>query len=98
MVLLASLFNSFDVFTGPLCFVILLMFMSGVVRKYKDDTQRKIFLQAFYFKMLCTLIYTLLMTFYYAGGDTEMYYECTVDLHNAVMDDSNNFVKIWSSK
>jgi hypothetical protein len=98
MIILASLLRPSDFFIAPLCFVVLLMCMSVIVRKYKDDHQKKLFLKAFYFKMLFTLIYTLLMSYYYRGGDTEMYYDCTLSLHKAVMDDNGNFTKIFMTK
>lgn len=55
-------------------------------------------MKAFYFKMLFALIYTLLNTFYYRSGDSEMYYQATQALHKAVMDDSDNFIKIAMTK
>lgn len=98
MILLDTLFRAHDIFVGPLCFILLLMAFSYVVRKYRDDDQKKLFLKAFYFKMFCTLAYTALNSFYYKGGDSEMYYEASQFLRNAVMDDSGNFTKIFLTK
>ena len=98
MTLLASLFKSVDFLMGPLFFIILLMAMSVIVRKYKDDRQKELFLKAFYFKMFCTLAYTSVISFYYGGsGDTEMYYYATMDMHKAVVDNSDNFFKILTT-
>src|SRR5205085_559688 len=94
VILLDTLFTSVDFFAGPLCFVILLMAFSVVVRKYKDERLKKLFLLAFYFKMAFVLIFTLLNSYYYRGGDTEMYFQCSKFLHKAVMDDSGNFWEI----
>jgi len=98
MIFLDSLFKPNDFFVVPVCFVVLLMVMSVVVRKYENEKIRKLFLQAFYFKMLCTLLFAAVNTFYYNGGDSEMYYFCTQYLHNAVMDDPDNFTKIYMTK
>jgi hypothetical protein len=98
MILLDALFQSTDVFIGPLCFVLLLMVFSVVVRKYKDEKMKKLLLKAFYFKMFCTVAYTFLNSYYYRGGDTEMYYQCAQFLKDAVMDDTDNFVKIYMTK
>ncbi len=55
-------------------------------------------MKAFYFKMFFTLAYTAVNSFYYRGGDTEMYYHATNFLHNAVMDNADNFQLIYSTK
>jgi hypothetical protein len=98
MMLLSVFFSSSDFFLVPLCFVVLLMIFTVIVRKYKDESQKQLFLKAFYLKMLMTLLYTVIIGFYYKGGDTEMYYECTADLRQAVLDDSDNFFLIYMTK
>jgi hypothetical protein len=98
MILLDSLFQANDILIVPLCFVVLLMIMSVVVRKYKDDKIKNLFLKAFYFKMACTLLFAAVNTFYYNGGDSEMYYFCTKYLRQAVADDPDNFTKIYLTK
>lgn len=98
MILLDALFKPNDAFAGPICLVILLMIFSVIVRKYRDDKIKRLFLQAFYFKMFCTIVYTFVNSYYYRGGDSEMYYHCTQYLHNAVSDDSRNFIKIYMTK
>ncbi len=92
-----TLFRLSDVFAGPICFVILLMIFSFVVKKYQNDEIKKLFVSAFYFKMFCTLAYTIVNSFYYRGGDTEMYYQCTQFLRNAVLDDSDNILKVFTT-
>jgi hypothetical protein len=98
MMLLNSFFSPADFFLVPICFVVLLMIFSVVVKKYKNETQKKLFLKAFYLKMFMSLLYTLVIAFYYKGGDTEMYYECTQYLHQAVSDNSDNFLLIYQTK
>lgn len=98
MIFQAILFDISDIIVGPICFIILLMVFSAILNKYKDEKIKKILLRAFYFKMFCTLAYTATNSFYYRGGDTEMYYQCTQYLHQAVMDDVDNFAKIYSTK
>jgi|GEM_PF-257753 len=98
MFLGASLLQSSDLFVGPLCFILLLMVFSVVVRKYRDERLKRLFLQAFYFKMAFALLYTVVNSYYYRGGDSEMYYHCTQFLHKAVMDDTDNFWKIMLTK
>src|SRR6186997_2989247 len=92
------LFRSIDFFWGAIFFVCLLMIFSIVLRKYKDDKIKRLFLQAFYFKMACAIGFLLLVIFYYRGGDTALYYDATQYLKQAVMDDGNNFIKIYMTK
>src|SRR5688500_12058137 len=96
--ILAALFMTSDIIASPLCFTIFLMIFSVFIKKYKDDDFRKLLLKAFYFKMAFALIYTLLNTFYYRSGDSDMYYQATKALHRAVLDDSDNFMKIYLTK
>ena len=98
MVFLASLLKSSDFFYGALCFMVLMMFMSVVVRKYKDEDDRKLLMRAFYFKMFCSLAYTLISTYYYKYGDTEMYYICTQLLRKSVLDDFDNLSLIYTTQ
>lgn len=98
MILLDSLFIASDIFLAPLCFVVLLMVMSAVITKYKDDSTRSLFLKAFYIKMGVTLLFTIFSSFYYSGGDSEMYYFSCLRLHKAVIDDPDNFMKIYMTK
>src|ERR1700738_3984494 len=98
MFLLSALFKSIDFFVGPLCFIILLMVFSVVVRKYKDDNEKNLYLKAFYYKMLFTLAYTAIISYYYTGGDTELYYDSTVDLRRALTDNTDNLLTIYQTK
>lgn len=98
MYLLGALFRSIDLFSGPICFVVLMMVFSAIVRKYKNEDEKKLLLKAFYYKMFFTLAYTIVVSYYYTGGDTELYYDCTVDLHKAVSDNSDFLNDIYGSK
>ena len=98
MKFLALLLRPGDIIAAPVCFLILLMLISIIIKKYKDDEYKRLIVKAFYFKMSFALIYTLISSFYYRTGDTHMYYEATQALHRAVMDDSDNFLKIYFTK
>ena len=98
MFLLSRFFTTCDFFVAPLCFLVLMMIFSVVVKKYKDDKFKKLFLRVFYFKMICTLLFAIITDFYYKGGDSEMYFYCIKHLQNAVMDDPENFIKIYTTK
>src|SRR4051812_2130051 len=92
------LFKPVDFIAAPICFVILLMIFSIIVKKYKNEEEKRLFLKAFYFKMIFSLLFTAMCSFYYRGGDTSMYYECTQRLHKAVSDNGNNYIEIFLTK
>lgn len=96
--LLGSLLTPPDYIYGPIFFILLLMVFTAMLRKYHDDYTRRVFMKAFYFKMACTLLFTLIVSFYYGGGDTEMYFHCAQDLRKAVADDGNSFWEIMQTK
>ena len=98
MTLLDILIKPSDLFVAPICFIILLMIFSIIVRKYKDEKQKRLFLKAFYFKMAFALLFTLMCSFYYRSGDTEMYYHATQFMQKAILDDSQNFWEIMTMK
>ena len=98
MILLGSLLRPIDLFSAPICFVVLMMIFSAMVRKYKDEEEKRLYLRAFYYKMFFTLAYTIVISYYYTGGDTELYYDCTVDLHKAVTESTDNISTIYTSK
>lgn len=94
MVFLEILLKPVDFIVAPICFGMLCMLMVFIVRKYRDDTQRRLFMKAFYFKMLFALLFTLMCSFYYRSGDTWMYYDATRYLTKAVLDNPDNLPRI----
>ncbi|HEX6193713.1 MAG TPA: hypothetical protein VFZ42_15165 [Chitinophagaceae bacterium] len=95
MVLLANLLSSSDFLYASLCVIVLMMIMTVIVKKYKSEDDRHLFMRAFYFKMICTIAYTCISTFYYKYGDTEMYYVASQQLRLAVLDDFDNLSLIY---
>lgn len=91
-------FTSADFTWGPITFVALLMVLSVIISKYKNERDKRLFLQAFYVKMIASVLFTLVTAFYYGGGDTEMYYHSAIDLQRAVSDNFDNFWKIYTTK
>lgn len=98
MLLLDVLFINIDIIAAPLCFLLLMMVFSAIVKKYAEP-QRRLFMKAFYFKMTVVLLWTTFSSFYYSGGDSEMYYFANLHMRQAVLDDFNNLFKIfWEEK
>ncbi len=96
MILLARFFSLNDVFLVPLCLVILFAIIRAMAKK-QDPEVRKIYIKAFYFKVICVLAYTLVTEFYFKGGDTGLYYQGVLDLRTAVNDDFDHLGRIIGS-
>lgn len=58
----------------------------------EDRRIRSLYFKAFHFKVICVIVFTLITSFYFRGGDTILYYQATKDLRAAISDDLNN---IW---
>jgi len=97
MILLARFFSLNDFFLVPLCLIILYTIIRAMARKNQDPQVRKIYLKAFYFKVLCVFAYTLVTEFYFKGGDTGLYYQAILDLRAAINDDFDHIGHIVGS-
>jgi len=83
MILLASLLRSTDVFVGPLWFRGTAddLFHSGP--EYKDERSSAFLLRPSISKWLVPWVFTIVNSYYYRGGDTEMYFNCGEYLQKA---------------
>jgi hypothetical protein len=60
----------------------------------KDESIRKYYFRAFYFKIFCVFAYAMFTEFYFNGGDTALYYQAILDFRTALADDFNHFSSI----
>jgi len=93
-----SFFSGEDLLIFPLCFLILFFILRGRADSYKDLRIRNLYFRAFYFKLICVFVFTLLTQFYFKGGDTALYYQATKDLRAAVADKPENFWLILNTQ
>ena len=49
-----------------------------------------LYFRAFYFKIICVFLFTMLTEFYFKGGDTGLYYQATQNLRAAIKADPAN--------
>jgi hypothetical protein len=84
-----------DLFLVPICLLVLYGFAIRVRTKYKDTVLEKYFLPGLTARFVGTILYTLILGFYYKGGDTTMYYRAMLDLHKAVSDNSDFLGSIY---
>lgn len=84
-----------DLFLVPICLLVLYGLAIRVRTKYKDTVLEKYFLPGLTARFVGTILYTLILGFYYKGGDTTMYYRAMLDLHKAVSDNSDFLGSIY---
>ncbi len=73
----------FDILGSALCILVLWLILSSRIRKY-PLSQRKLFINAFRFKIFCSVIFALITAYYYKGGDSEMFLYAVRDMQQAM--------------
>lgn len=91
MFLLARFFTGADLIWFPICFGVLFLILRSRANRNTDPQIRKIYYRAFYFKVICVLMFTLITELYFKGGDTSLYYQGAKDLRAAIKEDPDNF-------
>lgn len=87
MYLLARFFHATDALYVPICFIILFAIIRYKANRQRDKNIRKLYYQAFAFRIFCVFVFTLITEYYFKGGDTGLYYQGTLDLRAALKDD-----------
>lgn len=88
MYLLVQFFQLSDIFLVPLCLIILFLIIRVKAERQKEVHLKKLYYSAFIYKLCFVFIFTLLVDLYFRGGDTALYYQATLDLRNALENDS----------
>lgn len=91
MFLLAKFFTPNDAFWFPLCFFVLFFIIRNRANRNTDPRIRQLYFRAFYFKVICVILFTLITELYFGGGDTSLYYQGAKDLRAAIKADPSNF-------
>ena len=76
-----------DFYLVPLCLLVLYIIAFRIKSKYRRTELDKYFIPALTFRFAATVLYTLVLGYYYKGGDTTMFFRAVLDLHIAVTDD-----------
>lgn len=97
MYLLARFFHLSDVLYAPICLIILYAVIRAKASRIQEKHIKRLYYQAFTFKIICSLIFTFITEFYFRGGDTNLYYQGTLDLRAALRDDFNFLPDIINS-
>lgn len=79
------LFSYSDVFFVPLSFLLIFAFTYRTAAKYNNTELKKYFYPALMLRLVVTIIYSVIIQFYYGGqADTNVYYRGVLDMHAAV--------------
>jgi hypothetical protein len=89
-----TFFSINDFFLVPLCLILLYAVIRSRANANKDESIRKYYFRAFYFKIFCVFAYAMFTEFYFNGGDTALYYQAILDFRTALADDFNHFSSI----
>lgn len=99
MILLARFFSEIDLLAFPACFLVLFFIIRNRAKRNKDPKIKMLYFRAFYFKLICVFVFTLLTEFYFKGGDTSLFYQATKNLRAAIADNPDNlWVALKSQK
>ncbi|MBI5857840.1 MAG: hypothetical protein HZB42_09320 [Sphingobacteriales bacterium] len=93
MTLLVNFLYTKDIVLFPICFLVFFFIIRAKANNQKEERLKKLYYQAFYFKVVCVILFTLISQFYFKGGDTNLYYQATKDLRAAIADNQDN---IWT--
>lgn len=89
--------NIYDIIIAPFCAGLLWLFFSFRLKNYDRDTA-KIFKRAFIFKIFCALVFALITTFYYRGGDSEMFFYALKDMKLAIGGNDLSFWELFKTE
>ena len=99
MILLAQFFSVTDLAIFPVCFLILFFILRSKANRQPTEQLKMLYYRAFYFKLICVFVFTLLTEYYFKGGDTALYFQATQDLRAAVKSNPDNLqLALMSSK
>jgi hypothetical protein len=88
--LLGRFFTELDLILFPFCYLFLFFIIRYKANRQRDPRLKQLYFRAFHFKVIAVFAFTLLTAFYFKGGDTNLFYQASKDLRNAIMDDPSN--------
>jgi hypothetical protein len=97
MLLEIKFFSINDIYLVPLCGIILYAIIRNRAKRNRDPFLKRLYFQAFYFKLFCVFAFVLITEFYFGGGDTGLYYQGVKDLRAALTDDTDHIWTILNS-
>lgn len=89
-----------DLILTPLYIVVFYLIISYIKNKhYRDNPYlAKRLIQGFWLKVIATILFALLMKFYYGYGDSFNYFSFSQVMHKAILDDVSNIIFLLPHK
>jgi len=89
------LYHDYDLLAIPLALIGFYLLGRSITRYIPSREMRIYFIWGMVFKMITTIIFGLVIQYYFGGGDTNRYYVALLDLKQAVNDDPSNLFYIY---
>ena len=89
------LYHDYDLLVIPLTFLFFFILGRAISRRIPKGEMRKYFVNGLVLKMVATIIFGLVIQFYFGGGDTIRYYVTLLDLKKAVNEDPAHLLDIY---
>jgi hypothetical protein len=90
-------FDIWDLLFVPLCLLLLFLILRSRANQIKDPYLKRLYFNAFLFRVVCVFAFTLFTEFYFGGGDTNLYYQGVKDLRAALRDNADNLYYIFKT-
>ena len=91
------LYHDYDLLVIPLTFIFFYFLGKSISRNIQSREMRNFFIRGMVMKMIATIIFGLVIQFYFGGGDTNRYYVALLDLKQAINDDPANLLHIYGN-
>ncbi len=91
------LYHDYDLLVIPLTFIFFYILGKSISNKIKSWEMKNYFIYGLLIKMVATIIFGLVIQYYFGGGDTNRYYVALLDMKQAVNDDPDNLMQIYGS-
>ena len=78
------LYHDYDLLVIPLTFIFFYILGKSISSKIKSREVKNYFIYGLLFKMIATIIFGLVIQYYFGGGDTNRYYVALLDMKQAV--------------
>ncbi len=89
------LYHDYDLLVVPLVLIFFYILGRSITRNIQSKEMRGYFIYGIVLKMIATIIFGLVIQYYFKGGDTNRYYVALLDLKKAVNDDPANLLHIY---
>jgi hypothetical protein len=91
------LYHDYDLLVVPLVLIFFYILGRSITRNIQSKEMRGYFIYGIVLKMIATIIFGLVIQYYFKGGDTNRYYVALLDLKKAVNDDPANLLHIYGN-